>query len=118
MRLEDGEFKGKRIWNGDAGGRAENLEKRACSKKDAGNVETRSLCQRGKAAKGCGTQESHRVKGVHPPRREHPGVVSSPNRLGYFVTVTVIVLDLTLFLSLSLSKICHMGLIPRVARIV
>jgi len=29
LRMEDGEFKSTRIWNGDAGGRPENLEKRA-----------------------------------------------------------------------------------------
>jgi hypothetical protein len=29
LRLEDGEFKRSRISNGDAGGRVENLEKRA-----------------------------------------------------------------------------------------
>src|SRR6266566_2858424 len=48
------------IW----GGRVENLEKRACSKQMQEKSKPAPFAKGG--AKGCGTQESHRVKGVRP----------------------------------------------------
>ena len=74
--------------------------------------EYRNQDARGRVANLAAAKRLTALRVSHPRAETIPGVVSSPDRLGYFVTVSVVVLDLTV----SCFRFCHMGLMPRATR--